>query len=146
MSSPGPDVLVLASDLPRIELVAQIKTELPERAEVEADLRAYMLRTKCAVGLLVTLETTSIFHDTFSSYAPESIALVAELPTRELLQLPRSTTLSEAELETALISWLERLATGSTAALPSDEEARDKVTEHVLPAVAEGRVMAGGPV
>ncbi|MBX3467337.1 MAG: hypothetical protein KF878_10640 [Planctomycetes bacterium] len=141
------DVLVLAPDLPKVALIAEVRTPPDDRGELSEerqDLRARMLRNKAAVGLMVTPDRTWVYHDTYAD-SDEPIELVDEFPTALLLGLTEPPA-SERELVRSLVHWLRRLTTGSPAALPSAASVRNRLARHLLPAMAEGRVQTTGPV
>lgn len=139
-----PDLIVLAPDAPDVALIAEVQHEVLDRRALEAQLRAYMLDNRCGVALLVTPSKTWIYRDTLQDITEDSIHEVGEFDTAEVLSLQRP-TLSEAELFHAVREWLERLASAWPSALPSASGPRKPVMEYLVPAVSEGRILAGSP-
>jgi hypothetical protein len=139
MAQSAVDVLVLAPDRPDVGLVAEVKArDLSDPAEVEQQLKRYMLDRRCPVGLLVTPNTTWIYRDSFRDYSEGSIERVAELRTADLFGSP---AFVGPELERQLFDWLERLAASWPAALPAADPAKAAVVEYIVPVVVEGRVV-----
>lgn len=138
-----PDVIVLAPDLPRVELLVEVKLQLPraELTHAEAQLKRYMRARGCAVGLLVSLAETHCYEDRYLTRSEDSIEHVGTIPTQALLPVEPGQT-SERELQRAVLAWLERLATAQPSALPTAPDARQMVETYLLPAVAGGRVSA----
>jgi hypothetical protein len=137
-----PDLIVLAPDAPDVALVAEVRRELPDRAQVEAQLRAYMLDNRCSFALLVTPAKTWIYRDTLHDFTDSSIREVGEFDTAEILGLPEA-PITEAELFQAVREWLEHLAAAWPSALPLASGPRKPVAEYLVPAVAEGRILSG---
>lgn len=136
------DIVVMASDSPELALVVEVKVGAFDRPVVEQQLRAYMLARRCSVALLVTPDTTWVYKDTFSEFDPRAIVVAAELATGALLGLDNVPE-DGVGLEQAVYGWLERLAASWPSALPVAEVARTAVVEHLVPEVAEGRVLLG---
>lgn len=133
------DVLVLARDTSEVTLIAEIRMREPDASTVQ-QLKRYMLDRRCSMALLVTPTTTTLYRDTFADYTDATIVEQAVVSTAALLGLERQPS-SERELEQATLGWLDRLAGHWESALPDDADARRSVVAHVVPLVAEGRVM-----
>lgn len=135
------DLIVLAAGTPRVALVAQIKLHVLDvlKAAVEAQLKRYMLASRCPVGLIVSPETTFVMVDQFESFTEASVQEGGEFNTRDFLGLDHPVA-SERELRAALTRWLEQLTSGWPAVLPSSPDARTALLQQVVPAVTEGRV------
>lgn len=138
-----PDVLVLAPDLPRVELLVEVRLRPPkdELARIEAQLKRYMRARNCATGLLVTGAETRIYEDRYLTRSAESIEHVGTVPTVALVRVEPEQA-SERELQRAFHDWLECLSTAQPSFLPSAPDARQLVEKYVQPAVAGGRVSA----
>lgn len=130
------DLVVLAPDRPDVALIAEVKAVGAQDSDEQ--LRRYMLDRGCPLGLVVTPATTRIYRDAYRDFTDSSIDLVAELSTEELLG---PVDAGGTKLERQLFDWLERMASFWHAALPASETAKAAVVEHIVPAVAEGRVM-----
>jgi hypothetical protein len=51
-----PDIVVKEPGDPRVNLVVDVKTTMPDLSETELGLKIYMRLVRCPVGLLVTPE------------------------------------------------------------------------------------------
>lgn len=140
-----PDIVVLAPDLPRVELAVEIKSSLQDRTLplAEAQLKWYMRARGCAAGLIVSPEETHLYEDRYLTNSADSIEHVGVIPTRFLVPLEKQPT-TERDLLRVIEAWLERLVTARPSALPTHPQARELVQKYVLPAVAGGRVTEGG--
>lgn len=136
-----PDVIVMAPDLPRVELLVEVRLRPTddEFARIEAQLRRYMRARNCAAGLLVTEVQTRIYEDRYLTRSADSIEHVGTVPTVALVPVEPERA-SERELRRAFYDWLECLSTAQPAFLPSVPEVRQLVEKYVQPAVAGGRV------
>jgi hypothetical protein len=135
-----PDLLVLARELPEVELVVEVKVGAFDREASERQLKRYMVARNCPLGLLVTPSTTSLLRDSYEGHGEDSISTVGEYATSDLMDLDEVPG-SERELEDQVFTWLERMA-ASGIARRSRGTARDDVSRYLLPAVVEGRVYA----
>ena len=66
----------------------------------------------------------------------------SQFDTTSLLNLKVAPS-SSRDLERAVFDWLERLSASWASALPGSNKARAAVVEHMVPVVAEGRVVYG---
>ncbi len=139
---PVGDLLVLAPDTPQVGLVVEVKATVRDRAPTEAQLKRYMRRSGCPVALLVTSEMTWMYRDTYADDVDDAIETVGEFNTTSLLDLKVAPS-SSRNLERAVFDWLERLSASWASALPNSNKARAAVVEHMVPVVAEGRVVYG---
>jgi hypothetical protein len=136
-----PDIIVLAPDAPDVMLVAELKWGKIDTTAAERQLRAYMLDNRCHLALLVTPSITWMYRDTLRDFSDASIQRLGEFSTSEILGLAQPAT-TEGELFQAVREWLERLAATSYVAGASADSSRKPVLEHVVPAVADGRVLS----
>jgi hypothetical protein len=137
-----PDIIVTDRDLPDVRLVVEIKKSIPNWESAENQLRRYMLARSSSLGMLVTPLETRIYRDMFADFTDRSIELVANLSTRQLLNVDRVPT-DELMLRSEVADWLERLTSAWSSALPSDEAARETFLKHLVPEVANGLVSSG---
>jgi hypothetical protein len=135
-----PDLVVLARELPEVQLVAEVKVGAFDRAATERQLKKYMWASNCAVGLLITPTTTWLLRDSYEDLDEDAIVVAGEYATSDLLDLDQVPS-SERELEDRVFMWLESLA-ASGVAKRSRGSAREDVSRYLLPAVVEGRVYA----
>jgi hypothetical protein len=136
------DVLVMARDVPDVRLVAEVKRNIGNVGDAEAQLRQYMLARRCSLGLLVTPEHTRIYRDTFADFTEGSVQLVGEFSTAELLDMDEAPA-DEHALQEAVREWLDRMAASWPSALPRTDAARAPVVQYLVPEVADGRVSSG---
>lgn len=136
------DILVMARDVPDLLLVAEVKRNLGNVADAEAQLRRYMLARRCSLGLLVTPEHTRIYRDTFSDLTEGSVQFVGEFSTAEVLDVDTAPA-DEHALQEAVREWLDRMAASWPSALPRTDAARAPVVQFLVPEVADGRVSSG---
>jgi len=136
------DVIVLAREVPEVRLVAEVKRSIVNLADAEAALRRYMLDRKCSIGLLVTPDRTRIYRDTFADFTPDSVQLVGDYPTSDLLNVDHVPN-DDRALQQAVRAWLDQLAAALPAALPKADAVRGPVVQYVVPEVADGRVSSG---
>ncbi|MEK6609196.1 MAG: hypothetical protein AABZ30_16175 [Myxococcota bacterium] len=135
----SPDLLVLAHDLPEVALAVEVKASIADPAAAEAQLRHYMADRRCHVALIVTPTTSWIYAENSAG----EIERVGDFSTAVLLGRPSIPTDGRGLLQ-AVRGWLEGLAEGRST-LSTRPEVRQPMVRHLLPAVADGRVVAGGP-
>jgi hypothetical protein len=135
----APDILVTTPD--GFQLVVEAKTSLPDLHRTEAELKQYMVRMQCPIGLLVTPDRLWLYKDSYLARSPQSVERVGEYNARSLWhQVPPT---NPVWFETFVQHWLEDLPTTLPSALPSD--LRDALRQYVVPAVAGGNVRAAHP-
>jgi hypothetical protein len=100
-----------------------------------------MARMNCPVGMLVTPEQARIYINRFTDYTPQSVELIGEYPTIDLLGAPEK--VAEPYLEWFVQEWLEDLSSGARRSWPST--VREAIEFSVLPMVTGSHVRAGGP-
>jgi hypothetical protein len=138
-----PDIVVTRPDSPEVLLVVEVKGNDAGQKSAEAALKSYMVHVNCPVGLLVTPEQVYFYRNRYTDYTPQTIALIGECPTGELLGTFPAGEAAESYLERLVEEWLEGLRVGSSRSWPS--AVREAIESSVLPAVADGIVRAGGP-
>jgi hypothetical protein len=129
-----PDIFVRDPDIFSTSLVAGVLLENEVPAEVEQDLKYYMLQTHCSVGVIVTPSRVHIYKDDFSSQAIDSIKLVGSFPTQDLLG-SGSDLKTRVQLESQLLDWLDRLADASYFS-GSDPVMDRTINRYIVPAVS----------
>jgi hypothetical protein len=139
----GLDIVVTRPDSPEVLLVVEVKGNVADQKSTEASLKSYMVHMSCPVGMLVTPEQVRFYRNRYTDYAPQTIEMIGECPTRELLgTLPRR-AMTESDLEGPVEEWLESLRLGGELSWPS--AVREAIESSVLPVVSGGVVRAGGP-
>jgi len=138
-----PDIVVTRSDSPEVLLVVEVKSSVAEQKGSEAALKSYMVHMSCPVGMLVTPEQVRFYRNRYTDYAPQTIEMIGESPTSELLgTFPRG-AVTASDLERSVEEWLESLRVGGDRSWPS--AVREAIESSVLPVVSSGIVRAGGP-
>jgi hypothetical protein len=135
---PLADLIVLAPDLPELRLIVEIKHGQFDQQAAISRLAAYMARSNCALGLMVTPKNTWLLRDTYEG--EDSIREVAVYDTALLLGVSEIPD-DERDLEALVGRWLDTLTSGSAADVA--KEVRHDVARYLLPAVTEGRVESG---
>ena len=136
----SPDVIVTTDYSPgTIALVGEAKGATANLDEAALQLKEYMLRTGCPVGIIFTPQVLRIYRYRFLGRTQDSIELVGDFPSGELLEARVPVAGSESAVESSLFGWLDELAhTGQVAV--SDPRLKSAINEHILPAVSGGRV------
>jgi hypothetical protein len=127
-------------------MAAEVKTDLPDLETSERQLKRFMSTMSCPVGLLVTPQILRLYHDQYTSLSDDSIAKVGEFDVGNILHLEPAGKgrQDEFDLESAVQSWLESLATESgLRKLPAD--LRRAALFYIIPAISQGSVRAGHP-
>jgi hypothetical protein len=128
-----PDIVVTRPDSPEILLVVEVKRNVADQKSAEAALKSYMVHMSCPVGMLVTPEQVRFYRNHYTGYEPQTIEMIGECPTGELLgKLPRG-AVAESDLERPVEEW------------PWPVAVREAIESSVLPLVSAGIVRAGGP-
>ncbi len=135
-----PDVIVTTDYSPAtIALVAEAKGAAANLEEAGRQLKEYMLLMGCPVGIIFTPQVLRIYKHRFLGRTQDSIELVGDFPSGELLETREPVAGPESAVESALLGWLDELArTGQVAV--SDQRLRFAINEHILPAVSGGLV------
>lgn len=145
-----PDIIVTNPDVQGLALVIDVKANLTDVHAAERKLRRYMFGMRCPVGMLVTPQTLRLYRDRYKEYGEGSVELVGEFPIDGLFAADLAATKASGsathafDLENAVQSWLERLASGSKLSSVA-EPLRSALEEHVLPALERGDIRAARP-
>jgi hypothetical protein len=142
----SPDIIVTGEDSSRILLAAEVKLSSRSRKDGESQLKTYMLKMRCPIGLLVTPDVIEVFRDTYTAHSENSIEHVASLASPSAWKVFEKEPLLASRFEEAVRSWLEQIASSPSAYLgEASREAREAFTDYVLPALTEGVVRSTGP-
>lgn len=136
-----PSIVVTTPDSPEILLVVGI--EHLEHATDDTALKSYMIHMSCPVGILVTPQMVRIYRNRYTGYVPQSVEMIGECQTSELLGESPQGLFAEAAWASRIQEWLESLAAGSYRLWPSGVQ--EAIESSVAPLVAGGVVRAGGP-
>ena len=141
----APDVIVTSPEGPEIFLVAEAKLALGNGHYLESELKRYMVRNRCPVGLVFTPDRLWVYADRYTSMDTNSIERVGEFSIVGLL--PEQVRTGEERgvaFERAVQQWLEELLDkGVREKLPA--ELLKVVNDLILPAIEEGDVRAAHP-
>ncbi|MGA2985877.1 MAG: hypothetical protein ABSG32_18880 [Terriglobia bacterium] len=141
-----PDVIVTTDYSPgTFALVAEAKGATANLDEAAIQLKEYMLRTGCPVGIIFTPQVLRIYKYRFLGRTEDPIELVGDFPSGELLETRGPMAGSESAVESNLLGWLDELAQTGQAAV-SDPRLNSAINEHILPAVSGGRVSIAHPI
>jgi hypothetical protein len=136
-----PDILVTSPDEPRVRLVIEAKVHLPNLDRTEAQLKQYMVRMQCPIGMLITPERMWLYRDSYTTRAPDSIQRIGEYNIKSLWREPPPT--QGGLFEVFVQHRLEDLANTPVHGLPTD--LRDVLRDYVLPAITAGDMRAAHP-
>src|ERR1022692_3523178 len=127
-----PDVIVTTDYSPGIiALVAEAKGATANLDEAALQLKEYMLRTGCPVGIIFTPQVLRIYKYRFLGRTQDSIELVGDFPSGELLEARKPVAAAESAVESTLAGWLDELAlTGQVAV--SDQRLKSAINEYIL--------------
>ncbi len=140
-----PDVIVTTDYSPAtIALVGEAKGATANIEEAAFQLKEYMLRTGCPVGIIFTPQVLRIYKYRFLGRTQDPIELVGDFPSGELLETVGPVAGSESAVESTLLAWLDELAQTGQAVV-SDQRLNSAINEHILPAVSGGRVSIAHP-
>ena len=126
---------------PAVSLIIEIKGAKGVLSGDENQLVEYMQTVGCSLGLLISPTTTWAFHPGSTPGCENAIERFVEVPTADLLGLP-SIPGSDASLESVVRGWLGRLAAGEWPERPEPGPVRSLLIEHIIPAVATGRILS----
>jgi len=136
-----PDILVTSADEPRVALVIEAKVHLPNLDRTEVELKQYMVRMQCPIGILITPERMWLYRDAYTTRAPDSIQRVGEYDVKSLWREPPPA--HGARFEAFVQRQFEELGKTPAQELPGD--LRDALRDYILPAISRGDVRAAHP-
>jgi hypothetical protein len=127
-------ILVTSQDSYELWLVASVQGTAADLPSEETELKAYMARRNCPLGMLVTPERAHFYLNNYTDYTPKSVELIAECPTIDLLEAPEKVV--EPYLEHFVQEWLESLAGGARWVWPP--AVREAIEFDVIPMITGG--------
>jgi hypothetical protein len=135
-----PDVIVTTDYSPAtIGLVGEARGTTANLDEAALQLKKYMVRMGCPVGIIFTAKVLRIYKNRFLGRAEDSVQLVGDFPSGELFKARQAVAGVESTVESALVEWLEELAETQQVRV-SDPQLKSAIDEHILPAISGGRV------
>jgi hypothetical protein len=123
--------------------VVEVKGSVSDQSNSESELRSYMAEMSCPAGMLVTPIHVRFYRNRYTDYSPQTVEMIGECETGELLGALAGSLAQESELERSVEEWLERLRVGSDRVWPP--AVREAIESSVLPVVSDGIIRAGGP-
>ncbi len=140
-----PDIVVESPESPPQALLAvEVKAGATAAGIAETQLKSYMVRQSCPVGVLVTAEKTVFLRNRYTGVDGETVQEIGECRTRELLGIPPDhSALAESYLLQRVEQWLEGIQLGSRKSWPAG--AQEAIESFVVPSVIGGVVRAAGP-
>ncbi len=146
------DILVTATDSPRILLVVEAKLQAKDLSGAERQLKIYMTKMGVPIGLIVTPQSIGIYRNRYTQKSEQSIERINFFDvSRSFLKFRQFSSLSEGSpqdkafaFEEDVQRWLESLrVTGVTEDF--SPEAQDAISDYILPALNEGIIRAAHP-
>jgi hypothetical protein len=132
-----PDILITTPE--GIALVVEAKVSLQNLARSEDELKHYMVRMQCPIGLLITPEHMWLYRDFYTVDSATSVQRVGEFDVAKLWH--QKPPLQGAAFEGFVQQWLEDLV----AEYPNRElpgELNEALGRYIVPAVATGDMRA----
>jgi len=146
-----PDILVTSPDSP-LQILMAVEARL-DREALEAaiqQLRHYMAKMSCPVGLLVLPEALYIFRNRYTGIEENAIEQIGRYQMSEAFQrFARASAEHGVKAKGRLFEsyvqrWLEHLPNSDDIEQLAPE-LKDALETHVLPALESGVVRAAGP-
>jgi hypothetical protein len=132
-----PDIVITAPE--GIMLVVEAKVSLQNLPRSEQELKQYMVRMRCPIGLLITPERMWLYRDFYTVDPARSVQRVGEFDVAKLWH--RKPPAQGVDFEAFVQQWLEDLVDEyPNRELP--KELNEALGEYILPAVATGDVRA----
>jgi hypothetical protein len=138
----NPDIVVIESGSSHVLLIVEAKTNASS-SQSETQLKRYMWEMSCPIGLFVSPRSIVLYRNLFTGYSDDSVKKLGEFASPKswrVFERPKS----GAEFETRVQNWLEKLR--KDAKEPDvPEEAREALSEYVVPSLLNGEIHAAGP-
>ena len=153
----SPDIVVTTENTPGMLMIVETKLSSQERSQDESQLKSYMFRMRCPVGLFITPDEIVVYNDSYTSLSEESVHRVGTFPAPKewaVFKVPHHGSDSPsvrnigraARFEEHVKSWLERLRSSPFDDIDKiPEETKGALVDYVVPALSQGVVRAGGP-
>ncbi len=145
-----PDIIVTSTDSPRVLIAVETKIAQKPTENSIQQLRHYMAKMSCPVGLLVLPEELYIFRNRYTGTDEKNIDEIGHYRLGNIFQVfakmsvEQSRGTKERLFERYVQDWLEQLPKGDEMErLPA--ELKDALETHVVPALENGVVRAAGP-
>jgi hypothetical protein len=138
----NPDFLVTEFGSSHALLIIEAKAH-GQLAEAEPQLKRYLWKMSCPLGMLVSPQKIVLLRNRFTGYSDDSIERVGEYPSpeswRSVEGLPTG-----FDFEAFVYAWLEKM---KRSGQPRDvsPDAASALSELVLPSLTQGEIHAAGP-
>ena len=145
-----PDILVTSPDSPQILMAVEARLDRKALEGAIQQLRHYMAKMSCPVGLLVLPDALYIFRNRYTGIEENAIEQIGHYQMSEAFQrFARASTEHGVKakgrlFESYVQQWLEHLPTSDDVERFAPE-LKDALETHVLPALESGVVRAAGP-
>lgn len=145
-----PDILITASDSPRILVAVEARLDRQRLENAIQQLRHYMVQMSCPVGLLVLPDELYIYRNKYTGTDENAVERIGHYRLGSAFQrfdrvsAGHSLQAKGRLFESYVQHWLEHLPmSDEIERLPPD--LKDALEIHVLPAIESGVVRAAGP-
>lgn len=138
----NPDIVVTEPGSSHVLLIVEAKTN-SSPSQSEPQLKRYLWEMSCPVGLFVSPKSIALYRNSFTGYSNDSIQKLGEYSS-PLSWRAFESNRSGADFETFIQSWLEKLRK-NVKAVELSEEAKEALSEFVMPSLLNGEIHAAGP-
>jgi len=145
-----PDILVTSSDSPQILMAVEARLDHKALENAMHQLRHYMVKMNCPVGLLVLPDELYIYRNRYTGTDERAIEQVGQYHVGEAFRrfarvsTEHSSQTKGRQFESYIQHWLEHLPkSDEMERLPAN--LKDALETHVVPALESGVVRAAGP-
>lgn len=145
-----PDIIVTSADSPRVLIAVEAKLEHKATESAIQQLRHYMIKMSCPVGLLVLPEELYMYRNRYTGTDEKTIDEIGHYRLGDAFQAFAQVSAEQSDktkghmFENYVQHWLEHLTrNGEIEKLPA--ELKDALETHVVPALESGVVRAAGP-
>ena len=136
-----PDILVTEAGSCRALLIVETRV-FEDTRESEAELKRYMWKMSCPVGMLAFPRHLYIYRNKFTGYTDDSVQCLGVFPVPK--DWREYETRSDSEFGSTVQRWLEMIRQDlDRTEVP--RETRSTLSEHVLPILLAGEIQAAGP-
>lgn len=143
----NPGIVVTTTDgASELLLVAEANLSSGEHEGVARELKEYLWRSGCPIGLLITPDRLRIYRHRYLSTETNSVVLVGDFDICGVFGagMHRAGRDAADDFEWNAQLWLESMVSES-ALLSLPPDLRVVARQYIVPALSEGRVHAGHP-
>jgi hypothetical protein len=141
-----PDIVVTGPDSSRVLIAVEARTNEREFRSLAEDIRTYLLRMSCPLGLLVFPDKLWLYRNTYSGADESSIEELGpyRMPPAVLRFRGIDCAIEPRQFEASVQHWLQELADRQEF-LHVSPELQAALEAYVLPSLASGEIRAAGP-